>query len=187
VHSFCKPEARSIGAIYADTFYNRSLYTDAPITSDVFFVGLDKGRGKLLEAIDNQLRKRNLIPDLHLVDNVKCRFNSKYSPRMPYNEVRQHIASTRAILDLTQENQFGLTQRVVEALFFRRKLITNNCCIREYAFYDANNIFIWEKDDLNRLTDFIHSPYIEPSHFDINKFDVQQWLNRVQNNLPFDE
>ena len=35
----------------------------------------------------------------------------------------------------------------MEALFFEKKLITNNASVRDYDFYDKNNIFIYGVDD----------------------------------------
>ena len=51
--------------------------------------------------------------------------------------------------EIVQPGQGGLTIRTLEALFYNKKLITNNESITEYDFYNADNIFIYKEQDCN--------------------------------------
>lgn len=72
----------------------------------------------------------------------------------------------------------GLTLRVLESLFFEKKLITNNINIINCEFYNKNNIFIINKDNLDDLNDFLKSEYKKIDKKIINYFDYESWLNR---------
>lgn len=56
-----------------------------------------------------------------------------------HDEMRQQCIETRAILDLTQEHQQGLTMRTLETVGVKKKLVTNNSYITEYDFYNNND------------------------------------------------
>lgn len=72
----------------------------------------------------------------------------------------------------------GITLRVLESLFFEKKLITNNINIINCEFYNKNNIFIINKDNLDDLNDFLKSEYKKIDKKIINYFDYESWLNR---------
>ncbi len=59
-----------------------------------------------------------------------------------HDEMRQQCIETRAILDLTQEHQQGLTMRTLETVGVKKKLVTNNSYITEYDFYNDNDYAI---------------------------------------------
>jgi hypothetical protein len=80
---------------------------------------------------------------------------------VPYADVVAQDFKSKALLDLVQENQNGLTWRPIEAMYYRKKLITNYENIRQYDFYRKENIFILGKDDLSTLNLFINSEYAD--------------------------
>lgn len=56
-----------------------------------------------------------------------------------HDEMRQQCIETKAILDLTQEHQQGLTMRTLETVGAKKKLVTNNSYITEYDFYNDSD------------------------------------------------
>ena len=60
----------------------------------------------------------------------------------------------------------------------KKKLITNNINIINCEFYNKNNIFIINKDNLDDLNDFLKSEYKKIDKKIINYFDYESWLNR---------
>ena len=79
---------------------------------------------------------------------------------MSYPDYIDEVKKSRVLCDVTQKNQSGLTLRVLEAIFFSKKLITNNLFIEKYDFYNPNNILIYTshttKDD---VLSFLMKPY----------------------------
>ncbi|MEK5777604.1 lipopolysaccharide biosynthesis protein, partial [Acinetobacter nosocomialis] len=63
-------------------------------------------------------------------------------------EIVELYAKSNIILDISHPGQSGLTMRTFEAIGAGKKLITTNTNIKEYPFYNANNIFIISRDEL---------------------------------------
>lgn len=185
VWSFSRDDAKALDIRYAETFYNHSLVVDATPITDMFFVGLDKGRMQQIDALRQLALEQNLVADINVVDDVKRLFSRKYVGRLSYSEVRKRIASTRAIVDITQNNQQGMTQRVMEAIFFRKKLITNNKFVATCPFYTPSNVFVLGVDDTSELSNFVRSPYNNQLNFEVDVYDVKNWLRRIVNNEEF--
>ena len=72
----------------------------------------------------------------------------------------------------------------LEALFFKKKLITNNRDIVNLQFYNANNIFVLGIDKLENLKNFMDKPYENIEQKVIDYYDFNEWLKRfeVKNN-----
>ena len=83
-----------------------------------------------------------------------------------------------------KEDIKGLTLRTLEALFFKKKLITNNRDIVNLQFYNANNIFVLGIDKLENLKIFMDKPYENIEQKVIDYYDFNEWLKRfeVKNN-----
>lgn len=65
----------------------------------------------------------------------------------------------------------------MEALFYNKKLITNNPEIRNFDFFHPNNIFILEQENLEEIPAFMEKPmYMQPDSLKA-KYDVGSWLS----------
>lgn len=58
----------------------------------------------------------------------------------------------------------------MEAMFYNKKLITNNIHIKEYDFYIPRNIFILQERNISELKDFLDLPIIEIAQEIKNKY-----------------
>ncbi|MGB4774738.1 MAG: hypothetical protein WBP45_06185 [Daejeonella sp.] len=86
------------------------------------------------------------------------------------------MSESKAILDINHPQQVGLTMRTFEALGAQRKLITTNADIKNYDFYNENNILIIDRenpiiDDCFFLSPF--SPYAPELLF---KYSIKGWI-----------
>ena len=88
------------------------------------------------------------------------------------------IKYSKCILDVGNNDNAGLTVRVMESLFLEKKLITNYKNIVKYDFYNKNNIFIIGVDNLEQIKDFINSPYEKIDSEKIKYYDFESWLKR---------
>jgi hypothetical protein len=61
----------------------------------------------------------------------------------------------------------------------QKKLITDNENIKDYDFYNPNNIFIWNNNNQNLLSDFLIAPYEEVPEDIKNKYDINQWITNL--------
>ena len=68
----------------------------------------------------------------------------------------------------------------MEALFFEKKLITNNKDIKNYDFYNPSNIFILGENNIEDIKEFINKPYEKVEQKIIDYYDFEQWLSRFE-------
>ncbi|BBH27393.1 hypothetical protein SG0102_23270 [Intestinibaculum porci] len=155
---------------------------------DVFYVGVDKDRAKLLAVLKKQFDENKISYDFNLVEYNNSGLHSNkydipYKKPLSYEEVKEKCASSKVIVDLVADGQTGLTLRPLEALCLKKKLITNMKSIKKYDFYNPQNIFIIGEDKENRLSEFVSSNYDE-TNYDIykNEYSFKQWLERFDKN-----
>lgn len=135
---------------------------------DCFFCGLPKDRLEELCALEKLLKENALT----------CQFiiPKRAEERIDYSSYLNRLSQARCVIDITQKNQLGLTRRPLEALFFNKKLITNNPNIQSYDFYNPKNIFIFGKDPTGKIKDFMQNP-IEPVADSVKKkYDINEWI-----------
>lgn len=151
------------------------------VSNDVVFIGIDKNRNELLSEIADMLDCFNIKYQLRLIDAKSCKDNRIIYEKEPlkYSTVIEACLESKAILELVADNQQGLTWRSLEALFFEKKLITNNKSIVDYDFYDKRNIFIYGVDSVSSLRAFIASPFVTVDEEVINKYTVQYWYKQI--------
>ena len=157
---------------------------------DVFFLGEEKGnRLEQVEKIRAYFDKLGITHDLRL---VRKRHGKRYTKKeweqtvdyMPYTEYIDHIRRSRAILELISNGQTGLTQRAFEALFFRKKLITNREEIIKYGMLNAEDIYILDKDFSVKVN--LHKSNLENNKLvnqyeKYEKYTLRAWLLRLIN------
>ena len=165
---------------YNTTFYIKPLLeeTEDPCSKvDVFFVGKDKGRLNRLIEIRSRLEEYGLSTEFHIcATRSRDRNKEQYSRRLSYDEIVQKIRSSKAILDCVVGQEAGPTIRPMEAMFWQKKLITDNLSIIHEDYYDPQNIFVIGYDDMNRIVDFVNTPYNENGY--CSKYDLSAWAER---------
>ena len=176
IATFDKNDAESYDLSYFPQFYRAyPVNNTISIDYDFFFLGRDKGRKETLTRLQAKLNeigttRFEIVNDSQLKDQIEY---------YDYIEILRH---TRAICEINQPGQKGLTIRAMEALFFKKKLITNNKDIINYDIYDSNNILLY--DDNTSATDimeFMKLPYKEISHTVSYKYEIHQWINKISN------
>lgn len=136
-------------------------FYDESYSSDVFFIGREKGRlQQLLDVYDNLNSKGVncifLIAGLTDDEAIKMRRGIRSINYLPYNEVLKYVASTRCLLEITQSNQQGSTLRALEAIAFDRRFISNDQSLINNDYYNKENMMIYsDVQDID--SDFIFS------------------------------
>lgn len=149
---------------------------------DVVFVGTEKDRLSKIVKCKELFDSFNINNYMHVVKS-KSHYSSndkyKYKEPIDYKEMLRLISSSRSVLDVVSNDQSGLTLRPLEALFLKRKLITNDRKIVDYDLYNRKNIFILGVDNENQLRDFVFSEY-DYTNYDelIMKYSFHSWIER---------
>ncbi|MBW5810711.1 hypothetical protein H0I54_18030 [Yersinia kristensenii] len=145
------------------------------ISECCYFIGLDKNRAKIIESVGDVLVDYNILCDFNIIKDETSLANSKYYVRkgICYSENIYRTQRVKYILEINQVGQSGVTLRALEAIFFGRKLISNNLALKSYDFYDSSRIFIFsEVNDLKTesFIEFLSSPYKPISEHLLTKY-----------------
>lgn len=141
------------------------LFSD--VSLGLYFIGYEKNRRNVLLKYKETFERLGL-PCSFLIFKRKTKGIS-------YAENIQNVIRCSCIVDITTE-QAGVSLRPLEALFFDKKLITNNKSIKEYSFYHPDNIFILEEDELCKLPEFVNTPVTVISDKVKEQFDINSWI-----------
>lgn len=192
--TFDRGDARLLGCRLMPQVHRRiPLPAPATTPAGVFFVGLLKGREAMLEEIAKELDTNSIPRRFHLVRGRHDRV--EVAPRlagsvadspMPYGEVLRHIGEAECLLDIAQSGQTGLTLRPLEALFYHKKLITNNDSVKDADFYHPDNIFIVGNPTEKRsLLSFLRDTPFHPIDPDIERRHlIRPWLSSLLSRSP---
>lgn len=101
---------------------------------------------------------------------------------MDTEEIVALCNKSRAILDITDEKQSGLSMRTIEAVGLRKKLVTNNCDIKYYDIYSEDNIYLVGADNSYKINEgWLEQEYSLPE--DIQKsYSLGQWTDILLGN-----
>jgi len=86
---------------------------------------------------------------------------------------------SKVILDINHPNQAGLTMRTFESIGGKRKMITTNSEIKKYSFYNPNNIFVLDRDNVKIDENFFISDYQNIENITYNKLSIGGWIYSV--------
>lgn len=127
---------------------------------DVMFVGKDKGRSEYIFDLKNRIEELGLKTKFLIMPSTRISKQEKYySKPIAYEEVIKLVTESKAILNVTLPEQRGATMRDYESVYNEVKLITTNKNIKNFPFYNSNNIFIIGEDDYSSLPTFINTPF----------------------------
>ena len=111
------------------------------------------------------------VSDLPWIELRKERINQE--------DLADFYNQTNVILDLVRDQQSGLSFRIFEAMAYQKKIITSNASVKEYDFYNPNNILIINEETLPIEASFFTTPY-EPIPNEIyEKYTLNHWVNTI--------
>lgn len=183
IYSYDPVDCQRFNLFFAPMLYTRNLkLPNVPQKNDLVFLGYAKGRESLLKKIYNYCAAEGLKTDFHIVSKEMKDEQTGYvvsSRRVSYGEYLQRIACSRAILDLVQEGQSGLSLRALESLFLKKKLITNNSQIEKYDFFRPENIYVLKSDNIQGIKDFLQAPCCDIDEKILFEYDIEKWIERL--------
>lgn len=91
------------------------------------------------------------------------------------------LDESEVFLDLIRHNHNGLSFRVFEALAFQRKFITTNASIKNYDFYNPENILVIDEENPEIDPAFFEGEYKPLDEAIYNKYTIKHWVNTVFN------
>ncbi|MFV0178229.1 hypothetical protein OBK28_01410 [Empedobacter falsenii] len=95
-----------------------------------------------------------------------------------YIELLKVHNNSNAILDIKAEIHNGLSFRFFEAIQLDKKIITTNSNVKQYDFYNSNNILVID-NSLDDLKDFLLKPFIPYSENIKIKYSFSNWFQNI--------
>ncbi|MDD5151447.1 MAG: hypothetical protein PHC28_13395 [Flavobacterium sp.] len=95
------------------------------------------------------------------------------------NEIMSLYNESAVILDINHPGQKGLTMRTFEALGAGKKIITTNKHIKKYPFYNENNVFVIDRENIVLHKTFFDSPFIEIESGLYEDMSISGWLKTI--------
>ena len=161
---------------------------------DFFYIGSYDNRIQSLLTICDYLYSKNYKLNVILrtvtKDNLQARpYISFIKKPTSYYENLEKGANAKFLIDLKNDSVHeGLSFRIFEALGSNKKIITNNQIVKNYDFYDPQNILcLDEKFDLSRIDDFLNTPYREVDPITKKKYSFTNWIKyllEIDGNIP---
>ena len=154
------------------------------INYDLFYVGvgLDDRREKILrlnESLGDQFRIKALLTIPHFREEQKVDDISFCHTGLSYAENLSCVRQSKALIDFKIGYHNGLSFRIFEGLYYKKKVITNNKDVKNYDFYHPDNIFITDFQNFSGLNEFLKKPYRTVDDVIVKKYGIENWLKYV--------
>lgn len=184
--SFSKDDCEQYNLRYNSTYYfMKPDFCTGDTDRDLFFIGADKGRYQHLMKLKSAAEAAGLTTDFRIIKDKTSSEEGIYAERLNYTQVVELVKKTKAVVELLQKGQNGFSLRVMEGLFFGKKLISDNMALTEDD-YPKDALFSiepsdYEKDDqqLGReLKDFVSRKQIPIKRQIVDYYDFRNWLSR---------
>lgn len=98
---------------------------------------------------------------------------------LSHKEVIYIYRTSKVILDINHPGQNGLTMRTFETLGAGRKLITTNPNIKDYPFYDPQNVYVIERGYITFDDLFFKSNFKPISEELLNAMSLEGWIKEI--------
>lgn len=167
-------------------FFSESSKTTKGKNHDFVFAGRDKGRFQTVDNIRKTITSLGYSSYLKVltVNPKNLLKNSVYTMKnIKYTKILNEELKSKCIIDITKAGQEGLTLRVLEAMFFGRKLLTNNTGVKNFPFYNSNNILCFENElNPSDLKKFMQLPYCNIDQKYMEMYSVKKWFKNFEIN-----
>ena len=190
-YSFDKLDCKKYDKLkYLPLFYSKRNMESLENKYDIAFIGsvTTYRRYSYVKKIEKYCNENGLTFKYYLLipvrDYIRFLFKGKilnnvqFKP-ISYKKVQEIYASSKAVIDLPNQIQTGLTMRIIEVLADGMKLITSNPNIKDEDFYNENNIQIIDLNNIIIDKTFI-SKTVPP--IDMTKYSLQKWIRTLFSN-----
>ncbi|MGJ1271447.1 MULTISPECIES: hypothetical protein [Sphingobacterium] len=92
------------------------------------------------------------------------------------HEMLSLYEQSNVILDINHPMQKGLTMRTFESIGAQKKLITTNSEIVKFDFFNSDNIFVLDRDNINVDLEWLDKPYQPIDREIYHRLSISGWL-----------
>ena len=162
-----------------DVSFVATGHSDRYVISNKVKSQIEKSGGVMYSYL--YLQSKKLFAYLKLTNSKfkKAKIDDFHYQSLATDDLLNVISKSKAVLDVQHPMQTGLTMRTIEMIGAERKLITTNSAVKEYDFYNPNNIFVIDRNEPLIDYGFISTPY-EPLPQDLyHKYSLDGWFEYI--------
>lgn len=192
--TFDEVDGRKFGWKLNDQFYFAPEHLPQPADPakrplTAFSACIDKGRYPMMKEMRQALCSQGVAADFCLVKEPLRRYAPEDAewirPKgLPYEQFLQHTIQSDLVVEVVQSRQVGITVRALEAVFYNKKLITNNAAIRQTPLHHPNNVLIWEPGAAGKLAEFLQAEYRPLPEAVKKRYTFETWLENFLKTEP---
>lgn len=150
----------------------------------LYFVGLDlENRREKINGFIKNISDFNIDLQFFLQEFTP---NENKNPKITYIKDRisftenlNYVKNADLLLDFVDPRQDGLSIRFFEALYYKKKIITDNLVVKNYDFYHPDNIFVLENENYKNIEQFLNTPYFELPDNIVKKYGFSNWIKEI--------
>lgn len=155
--------------------------------NQAFFIGsYFEPRNQILKDISQRLLDMQVKTDIsifseheHEIEKIQNLGFCHLDTTISYEDNLRKTISSEILIDVHINAHKGLSFRIFEALGYDKKIITTNSIVKLYDFYDENNIFVWENNNMGNLEYFLNAPYKKVAKEIKEKYAFENWIHYV--------
>lgn len=181
--SFDERDCKKYDLNFNTQFYYKGKIKNKNEKYQILYIGVvkDKSRLRMLGEIERVLDKNHITSNFYLVQGKEKYEGVNYRLPLKYTQVKEMIAECQCVLDITPKTQAGMSLRPLEALFFDKKLITNNRSVLNSKLCNKNNIFYYEDEKVSgeKIKEFLSKRLDDSNSKYLKKYySFDQWVKR---------
>ena len=162
-----------------DLFYITSYDTQRLLRLNLLINQISDLNLKFRTIVAGKKSWKNKIAQI--VDTKNIDIITFRTKNVPQQSLPKLYKNTKVILDLQRDNQMGLSFRIFEAMALEKKFITDNQNIKNYDFYNPNNILVLNEDFSNIKKSFFETEYEKLPDEIYHKYTIDNWVEKVFN------
>ena len=196
IHTFDPCDAKQYCWNYQPLFYISQSKSMSNRKYDFALVcSLHSDRVKLYNFLNNEFKNRNVF---YYIFSKKIHFfKQKYIVRnkgfreiknsevkhkpLSLNQINEIMSQTKIIVDYAHPDQDGFTMRTIESIGHKCKLITNNKNVKEADFYNPNNIYVYDLNNIKIPDSFVNTKYCDLPNEVYANYSIDKWIEVVLN------
>ena len=188
VFSFEKEDCKKYNLKFKTNFiynYEENVNFEKKSDFEVFNISSYGKRSDLIIKIAEKLSLLEIPYKFYIFDKKKKISNNSLinsiQETIPLSVVNKYIEKSNVLLDIHRENQNGLSFRVFESMGLHKKLITTNSDIKNYDFYNENNILLIDSKNPIIPRTFFETDYKKLPDDIYEKYYVNGWIKNDLN------
>lgn len=89
------------------------------------------------------------------------------------------VARSRILIDVHHPKQTGLTMRMLESVGAQKKIITTNPDVKNYDFYQQDNILVVDRNNPEIPEGFLRQPYKPLDNNIYARYSLRMWVKEI--------